>query len=157
KVPQPRPAVHSGRIIPWEGSFVMFCLYRGRIAAISMLTCAAIGLIARASFAAEIKDFSSTALTSTIAPASGEELLSTLASAKPVDVDWVLQDNRQTLPTHLMSIDSRNDSLRSGTLGTARMELPQVATPISPVSSGNVNDLLVPVPVLSLGWSIVLC
>lgn len=133
-------------------------LYRGRIAAISILTCAAIGLMASASFAAEVKDSTSTGMSSSVAPATGDELLSTLASSKTVDVDWMLQDNRQTLPTHLTMTDGSpaNASLRSGTLGTSRTELPKTFPPASPVSTGNVNDLLVPVPVLSLGWSIVL-
>jgi hypothetical protein len=114
--------------------------------------------MAGASFAAEAKDSTSIGLSSSIAPATSEELLGTLESSKSIDLDWMLQDNRQTLPTHLAMLDSTQAgaSLRSGTLGTSRTELPKISAPPSTVSTGNVNDLLVPVPVLSLGWSIVL-
>jgi hypothetical protein len=115
--------------------------------------------MAGASFAAEVKDSTSTAQPASFLAPTGEELLDTLASSKSIDVDWMLQDNRQMLPTHLSLTQSKpaDAALRSGTLGTSRTELPKLLAPASPVSTGNVNDLLVPVPVLSLGWSIVLC
>jgi len=136
-------------------------LFRGRIAAISILTCAFIGLTTRAVFAGEVRDYASTPLTALVAPTSSEDLLKALNVPKGLDVDWMLHDDRQTLPEQLTLMDNAPAgpiALHSGTFGTSRgAMLSHVDVSLTSAgSTTNVNDLLVPVPVLSVGWSIVL-
>jgi hypothetical protein len=121
---------------------------RGVIPAITILLCAATsGAAAPAARSAA----------SAAAPADVPSR-STIAIA---DVDWMLRDDRTLLP-QTVSLSDRVPlparPVHTGALSAARTPtVPHMAAPAAGSRPTNdVNDMLVPVPVLSVGWSIAL-
>src|SRR5207237_5682065 len=77
------------RVIPREGRVVMLVVCRGRIPAIILCTCAAI-------FAANA--FAESASSPQAVATVGDDLLRDSENPRTIDTEWMLQDDRRTLP-----------------------------------------------------------
>jgi hypothetical protein len=133
---------------------------RGRIPAIILSICAASfagGSFARAMDAQEAP---SMVLNCSLSEPSSDDLLNNDHGSGTIDVQWILQDQRQLLSQGL-SIEQAplsSEPIRTIKLNTAPTPtLPHVDVPVTTNNPLDANDRLVPVPVLSLKWAIVLC
>ena len=90
--------------------------------------------------------------------AVGESLLRDSENSPAIDPDWVLRHDHGALPEVLFEQAPLSDEVMMNTaLKPVRTPLPHVDTPAANDEPADVNDRLVPVPVLSVGWAIVLC
>ena len=91
---------------------------------------------------------------------SSDDLLNNNHGSGTIDVQWILQDHRQLLSQGL-SIEQAplaSEPIRMAKLNTAPTPtLPHVDIPVTTNIPRDSNDRLVPVPVLSVKWAIVLC
>jgi hypothetical protein len=137
----------------------MVAVRRGRISAIVMLICAtsALSPSARADNAPEALVPSSISQPS----ATISEGLLNGETAPTVDADWMLKDDRRTLLGNISVVESAPLPIESPNMGTLASApatgLPHVDAPVLNDNATQVNDKLVPVPVLSVGSMIVLC
>jgi hypothetical protein len=120
----------------------MYRLHRGAIPAILILICAA--RFAGASMTLDASDASQTDPTS---PDTG-------------DVSWVLEDDRTSLPQDMPVLESDQSSDIPTDIETLNAPAPvvksHVDSPQTTAKGAEVNELMVPVPVLNVGWGIVL-
>ena len=91
---------------------------------------------------------------------SSQDLLDNDHGSGTIDVQWILQDHRQLFCEGL-SIEQAplaSDPIRVTKLNTAPTPtLPHVDVPVTSNNPLDANDRLVPVPVLSVKWAILLC
>jgi hypothetical protein len=135
----------------------MLAVCRGRISAIILCACAA---IMGAKVSAQNTSASQTVAT------VGEDLLRHSENPRSLDVhsldvQWMLQDSRQAMLNGAFPADHvplpKELTRQTTSLLPARPDaLPHVNAPSSEDST-SVNDRLVPVPVVSTSWAIILC
>ncbi|HEX3357195.1 MAG TPA: hypothetical protein VHS31_09505 [Tepidisphaeraceae bacterium] len=132
----------------------MSVLRRGRIPALVISACA-LALSANASIrTTDSQDAKSGS--PIVAPliTSSDELLGLNSGGHGTDVDWILRDDRQTLPANL-SVLNADAAFNVSTAPS----LYRTNTPIPVANTPHLNEpvVLVPVPVLNVGWAIILC
>jgi hypothetical protein len=91
---------------------------------------------------------------------SSEDLLNNDTGSGTIDVQWILQDHRQLLSQGLgiEQAPLASEPIRVTKLDTAPTPtLPHVDVPVTSNNPLDANDRLVPVPVLSVKWAILLC
>src|SRR4051794_40417539 len=112
--------VSSPGITPWEGSFEMVAVRRGRISAIVMLMCAAIAA-APSARADDAPEALGSFVSSQSHPTTSQDLLE-IAPAPAVDTQWMLKDNRQAFANNVSVVDSAPLSMESLHAGTLAVE-----------------------------------
>jgi hypothetical protein len=132
----------------------MFAERRGRITAIILAS-----MVSSALRAAEISA-APTACSSGVNSVAEHLLRNSENSAADsivssgIDSDWVLRDDRRMLTVALPP----DESLAMPSFKpSAAPALPHVDAPTANDEPADVNDRLVPVPVVHLGWAVVLC
>jgi hypothetical protein len=99
-------------------------------------------------------------LNCSLAEPSSEDLLNNHHGSGTIDVQWILQDHRQLLSKGLTIEQAplATEPMRVTKLNTAPTPtLPHVDVTVTSNNPTDANDRLVPVPVLSVKWAIVLC
>lgn len=137
-----------------KGDSFMLAAHRGRMTAITIVVCATCALKASAEIEPVPQNGGS-------ASALGENLLRNSENSTSVDTDWVLRSEQRSLPTTICPADHvplTAEPFARPALRPARAPaLPHVDTPAAPDEPADVNDRLVPVPVVHVGWALVLC
>jgi len=134
-------------------------LCRGRITAIVLLICAATFAAAQSSRAEQSPEAIASAVSPTSPEISGDDLLSLPSDEQAIDVDWMIRDTRVLIPQGSSLIDHApvaTESLHTGSLSSSRTSLPIDPPAVSENPTGNVNDMLVPVPVVSVGSAVLM-
>ena len=166
---------HTARLIAgfsdapttWIGRMSMSLMCRGRITAHAAVICATVGALslamprpAGAAYATDSTQ-SNLSMPQTSSPASADVLLMSAAEPQAVDIQWALYDHRQMLP----DIAAQNDALPVSAPSQVSQaisepsisQLPHVEAPAPQESASDINDKLVPLPVIHLGWAVLLC
>ena len=132
---------------------------RGRIPAIMLSICAASFAGGSSARAMDAQEAPSVVLDCKLSEPCSEDLLNNDSGSGTIDVQWILQDHRQLLSEGL-SIEQAplaSEPIRMTKLNTAPTPtVPHVDVPVVSNNPLDSNDRLVPVPVLSLKWAIVL-
>ena len=138
----------------------MLAVCRGRIPAIIIFSCATM-IVAKAS--AQSMTSPSAAFQRVdwqAAPALGNDLLRDSENPRSIDLNWILRDDRRTMADGVSPAD--HSPLppafwpNVATRATRGLNSPHIDTHVNTDESASVNDRLVPVPVVSLGWAIAL-
>ncbi len=128
---------------------------RGRISALVLSVCA-LTLSAKASIKTSASQ-DATADSPVITPMviSSDDLLGLNNTGPKADVDWILRDDRQIVASNLSVSNDATAALNEA----PSPALSHVNTPINAENPTHMNDpvVLVPVPVLNVGWAIILC
>lgn len=102
----------------------------------------------------------SVVLNCSVSEPSSEELLNNNRGSGTIDVQWILQDQRQLLSQGLTidQVPLATEPIRVTRLDTAPTStVPHVDVPVTTSNPSGANDTLVPVSKLSVKWTIVLC
>jgi hypothetical protein len=132
----------------------MLVFRRGRISALVISACA-LTLSVKASIrTTDSQDAMSGSPVATPIVTSSDELLGLNNTGHGTDVDWILRDDRQMLPSNL-SVSNDTAAFNEAPAPA----LSHINTPINAENPAHLNDpvVLVPVPVLNIGWAILLC
>ena len=133
---------------------------RGRIPAIILSICAASFAVGSSARAMDAQEAPSVVLNCSVSDPSSEDLLNNNRGSGTIDVQWILQDQRQLLSQGLTidQVPMGTETIRMTRLNTAPTRtLPHVDVPVTTNTPADANDTLVPVPKLSVKWAIVLC
>lgn len=89
------------------------------------------------------------------------DLLRDSENRDAIDVGWILRDDRRSMPTGLSVADHaplpQNVLQRMSGKSLKPAATPHVESPLTGDDGSDVNDRLVPVPVIHTGWAILLC